>query len=411
MKSIVGWMFYDFANSAFTTVIVSVVFNFYFKQVVVGGAEGYAEQLWGWAIGISMTLAAITGPILGAVADYSRSKKKLLFFFCYLTLIFTGLLYFVTQGQILLGMLLFITANYAFNSANIFYDAFLPELSDAAHIGKVSGFGWAFGYVGGLVSLLLALYLVNLKAVRWVFPMIAAHLLVFSLITFLLLKEVRKPSRRTNYLKVALQRIRFSLEHIAQLPNLLRYVISYFIYNHGIYTIIVFATPFGMERFGMSAEDMIKFFILAQFTSVLGAALFGYLSDHFLNVKLSLSLSLLIWIAVVGWAFFCGSAGEYYLVGLLAGMAIGSSQANSRTLMSLLTPVDKQAEFFGFYTLTGRLSSIAGPILYGSIYRFTGDLRLAILSLIAFFLAGWIVLQGVSLSRGINQARSLAKGV
>lgn len=406
-RSRIGWMFYDFANSAFTTVIVSVVYNFYFKQQVVGGVKGYAESLWGWAIGISMTMAAITSPILGAVADYSRSKKKLLFIFCYLTIIFTGLLYFVQKGDMVWGMVLFIMANYGFNSANVFYDAFLPELSDTTDIGKVSGYGWALGYVGGLLSLILALYLVNQHLVRWVFPMIAAHLFLFSLITFALLKEVQRPSKRANYLKVAVQRIKYSYLNISRLPNLLRYVVSYFVYNHGIYTIIVFATPFGMERFGMSAEDMIKFFILAQFTSVLGAALFGYLSDHWLNVKSSLSLSLLIWIAVVAWAFFCGSAAEYYYLGLAAGLAIGSSQANSRTMLSLLTPEFKQAEFFGFYTLTGRLSSIMGPILYGMVYRFSGDLRLAIVSLIGFFALGWILLQRVSLAQGIAQRDKL----
>ena len=141
-RNILGWMFYDFANSAFTTIIVSVVYSVYFIKSVVGGPSGYGEMLWGRAIGLSMTLVAISAPILGAVADYSRAKKRMLFINCYLTVIFTALLYFVKPGDVFLGMLFFIIANFGFNSANVFYDAFLPEICQPEDIGKVSGFGF-----------------------------------------------------------------------------------------------------------------------------------------------------------------------------------------------------------------------------------------------------------------------------
>jgi UMF1 family MFS transporter len=167
--------------------------------------------------------------------------------------------------------------------------------------------------------------------------------------------------------------------------------------------VIVFASIYGIERFGMTMQNMIVYFILAQFTSILGAAAFGSMSDKY-NVKLSLSISIMIWIVVVIWAFFCRTATEYYFVGLLAGIAIGSSQANSRTMLSILTPKDKQAEFFGFYTLTGRLSSIIGPILYGWIAHRTGDMRWAILSLMVFFVSGWILLNWINLPKGIEDA-------
>jgi len=404
-KSIIGWMFYDFANSAFTTIIVSVVYSVYFMNEVVIGDKGYGELLWGRSVGISMTLVALTAPILGAVADFSRAKKRLLFFNCWLTVLFTSMLFFVRAGNVLMGMLFFIVANYGFNSANVFYDAFLPEITRSEDIGKVSGYGWAFGYVGGLVSLIMSLVLVNLKLVRWVFPMIALHLFAYSLVTFFWLREVKRPSKRTNYLKVALQRVRYSFVNIRKLPELLKYLISHFIYNDGITTVIVFASIYGIERFGMSMQNMIIYFILAQFTSIIGAAFFGWLSDK-LDVKKSLSISLLIWIGVVVWAFFCQSAIEYYFVGLMAGLAIGSSQSNSRTMLSILTPPDRQAEFFGFYTLTGRLSSIIGPILYGWIAHRTGSSRYAILSLMGFFIAGWLILNMINLGKGISDAQS-----
>lgn len=396
---------YDFANSAFTTIIVTVVYSVYFINSVVGGAPGYGEMLWGRAIGISMTLVALTAPVLGAVADYSRSKKKLLFINCYITVLFTALLFYIKPGQVFVGMLFFIIANYGFNSANVFYDAFLPEICSREDIGKVSGFGWALGYVGGLLSLVAALILVK-HNVRYVFPAVALHFFAFSLFTLFWLKEFSRPSRRSNYFRVAYQRIAYSVKNIAKQPQLLRYIISYFIYNDGITTVIVFASIYGIERFGMKTTDMIIYFILAQFTSILGAGFFGWLTDK-TNVKNSLSISLLIWISVVIWAFFCRTATEYYFVGLLAGLAIGSSQANSRTMLSLLTPRNRQAEFFGFYTLTGRLSSIIGPILYGWIAHKTGDIRFSILSLMLFFILGWLILQTVRLKEGIMQASKL----
>lgn len=405
-RSIIGWMFYDFANSSFTTIIVTVVYSVYFIKQVVGGDAGYGEQLWGRAIGISMTMVALTAPILGAVADYSRAKKKFLFYNCYLTIIFTALLYFVGKGDILLGMLFFIIANYGFNSANVFYDAFLPEITRPRDMGKVSGYGWALGYVGGLVSLFIALALVKVN-VRLVFPAIAGFFFLFSLITFVWLKEFKRPSKRTNYLRTAVQRISYSYRNIRQIPELLKFLISYFIYNDGITTVIVFASIYGIKRFGMTTQNMIIYFILAQITSIIGSAVFGYFSDR-LGVKKSLSISLLIWIVVCYWAFVCGSAREYNYVGLMAGLAIGSSQSNSRTILAMLTPAAKRAEFFGFYTLTGRISSIFGPIIYGEIAARTGNQRWSILSLIVFFVAGFILLQRVNLSKGRDDAKGMS---
>lgn len=401
-RNIVGWMFYDFANSSFTTIIVTVVYSAYFIKQVVGGPDGLGEQLWGRAVAISMTLVALTAPIMGAVADYSRSKKKFLFINCYLTVIFTALLYFVNKGDIFTGMLFFIIANFGFNSANVFYDAFLPEITQPEDMGKVSGYGWALGYLGGLVALVLSLLLVKIN-VRLVFPMIALFFFLFSLVTAVWLKEFKRPSQRTNYFKTAINRIVFTYKNIRKIPELLKFLFSYFIYNDGITTIIVFASVYGITRFNMTTENMILYFILAQITSVIGSALFGLVTDR-IGVKPTLSISLLIWLAVVIWAFFCSSAFEYYFVGLLAGLAIGSSQSNSRTLLALLTPQEKRAEFFGFYTLTGRLSSIIGPVLYGEIARRSGSPRWSVLSLIVFFAVGLSILQTVKVDKGIKDS-------
>lgn len=166
-------------------------------------------------------------------------------------------------------MIFFIIANYGFNSANVFYDAFLPEITTPDNIGKVSGFGWALGYLGGLLSLVISLVIIQYD-VRWVFPMISVHFFVFSLFTFFWLKELRLPSKRTNYFKTAYRRVYSSVKNMRRYPELLKFMFSYFIYNDGITTVIVFASIYGITRFGMNTQDMIIYFVLAQFTSIFG---------------------------------------------------------------------------------------------------------------------------------------------
>ena len=391
-KNIFGWIFYDFANSSFTTIIVTVVYSVYFKNVVVGNGE-YATALWGWAVSISMVLVAVSSPILGAVADYSRAKKRFLFINCYLCVIFTSLLYFVGEGDVFLGMTFFVIANYGFNCGNVFYNAFLPEISNKSNIGKISGFGWGVGYLGGLASLFLALGLLKID-VRLVFPMVGAFFGLLSIVTFVLLKEVKMPSKRTNYIKTATRRLSHTFANIRSYKNLLKFLISYLIYNDGIIVVIAFASIYGATQFGLSSSQLIYYFILVQLTSMLGAWGFGYVLDK-VGAKRTILTTLFIWSVVVLWAFFCESASEYYLVGLLAGIAIGSSQSSSRVMLARLTPKKRVSEFFGFYSFTGKLTSILGPVVYGQIAYLTGSQRYSILSVLCFFVVGGLLLLSV----------------
>lgn len=397
-KNIFGWVMYDFANSSFTTIIVTVIYSVYFKNVVVDQGE-MGTALWGRAISISMLMVAATAPIFGAVADFSRAKKKFLFYNCYLTVIFTALLYFVQAGDIFIGMFFFIIANFAFNSGNVFYNALLPDVAARDEIGKVSGWGWAVGYVGGLIALLLMLPLVHNNLIRFVFPTVAAFFGIFAIPTFILLKEIRKPSKRTNYLKTAIKRIKRSIENIKDFRELIKFIISYLIYNDGIIIVISFGAIYGATRFGMDTKQLITYFVIANVTSMIGAFIFGYIFDK-IGAKKTISITLIIWIAVVIWAFMCKSINEFYFIGMLAGIAIGSSQSSSRAMLVLLTPDDKMAEFFGFYSLTGRIASILGPLVYGEISRITGNQKWAILSVGLFFIAGVIVLQTVNEEKG-----------
>jgi len=397
-KNIFGWVMYDFANSSFTTIIVTVVYSVYFRDVVVNQGE-LGTALWGRAVSISMLMVALTAPIFGAVADFSRAKKGFLFFMTYITVGFTALLYFVKAGNIFTGMLFFIIANFGFNSGNVFYNALLPDIVKRKDIGKVSGWGWAVGYIGGLVALLLILPLVHNKWIRLVFPAVAFFFGFFALPTFLLLKEIKKTSRRTNYFKTAVKRLSTSVKHIKDFKELIKFIISYLVYNDGIIIVISFAAIYGATRFGMNTKQLINYFVIANITSMVGAFVFGYILDK-IGAKKTISITLLIWIGVVVWAFLCKDIKEFYLVGILAGFAIGSSQSSSRSMLVLLTPQEKMAEFFGFYSVTGRIASIVGPLVYGEISRITGNQRWAILSIIVFFVVGLSLLQTVNEKEG-----------
>ncbi len=403
-KSVFGWILYDFDNSSFTTIIVTVIYSVYFRNVVVNQGE-LGTALWGRAISISMLMVALTAPIFGAVADFSRAKKKFLFYMTYLTVGFTALLYFVKAGNIFIGMLFFIIANFGFNSGNVFYNALLPDVAPRDQLGKVSGWGWAVGYIGGLVSLLLMLPLIHNKWINLVFPAVAVFFGLFALPTFFLLKEIRRPSKRTNYIRTAIIRIKTSFKNIKEFKELIRFIFSYLVYNDGIIIVISFAAIYGATRFDMNEKQLITYFVIANVTSMIGAFIFGYILDK-IGAKRTITITLLIWIAVVVWAYFCRSLNEFYYVGLLAGIAIGSSQSSSRTMLALLTPQDKMAEFFGFYSVTGRIASIFGPLVYGEISRITGNQKWAILSVAIFFIGGALILQTVNEEKGKSTALS-----
>ncbi|MBC8382425.1 MAG: MFS transporter [Candidatus Cloacimonetes bacterium] len=407
-KNILGWISYDFANSSFTTVIVTVVYSVYFKSVVVG-KEGVGDSLWGLSVSLSMLIVALISPILGAIADYTRSKKKFLFVFCYVSVLFTGLLYFIRAGTVMWGMLIFMIANIGYEGGNVFYNAFLPEITTKKNLGKVSGLGWGIGYLGGLSALVLS-YLFIETNVSLVFPLIAVFFGVFAIPIFVFLKESKtnKQSQNVNYIKVGYERIKNTFHRIKDLKELSRFLISFFIYNDGIKTVIVFAAIYGAQRFGMTGSQLIIYFVLANITSFIGAIIFGFIVDR-IGAKRTISITLLIWIAVVIWAFFCTSVTQFYGVGLLAGIAIGSCQSASRSLFSLLTPEDKHAEFFGFYAVSGKAAAIIGPLLYGLLVLILHSQRLAILSIALFFVAGFFVLQTVNEEKGIQVASHIFK--
>jgi len=426
-REIFGWAMYDFANSAFATTILAVIFNQYFATVVAGGEKGvellglrlHGASFFTFSVAISMAISAVLSPFLGAVADAAASKKKFLMAFCYTAILFTGLLYFVRAGNYWRGAIFFIIANIGFAGGNVYYNAFLPEISTDQNIGRISGLGWALGYIGG--GALLAVNLVMLKyperlgfpagffAVQDCFVSVALWWLIFSLPTFLLLRERAEksllPSER-GYFRKGYQRLKHTFRRIKTFRELTKFLVAYLIYNDGIETVIVMASIFGAEVLGMETGEIILFFLMIQGIAFLGSLLFGLLADAMGN-KRAVMISLGIWSIIVIWAFRLGviwtPKTEFWILGVLAGVVMGGSQAASRSLQGLFTPNVNSAEFFGFFAVSGKFASVFGPLIYGILIAITGSVQSGILSVLLFLVVGTAILWTVNEKKGMEE--------
>lgn len=398
---IFSWTLFDFANTAFSVIVVTVIYSRYFTNHVAGGQR----WLWGLAVSISMILAAILSPPLGAAADLSHNRKQYLFLFTELSVLCTGLLFFVGEGMVFLGILLFVIANIGFEGGLVFYDAFLPGIASKSTYGRVSGYGFAMGYLGALAVLLIVNMILPesthpdyLFFVRLSFVVAALFFLVFSLPVFLFVPERhRSEQQKTSYVRAGIRQSAKTFRSLfvtKDYPSIARFLVAFFIYNDGILTVIAFAAIFAEHTLNMSDKEIILFFTIVQTSAVLGSFVFGIITDA-MGPKKTISLTLLIWIGVVVGAYFVDTVPMFYVVGLVAGAAIGSSQSSSRSLMALLTPREREAEFFGFYDgLCGKASAVVGPFIYGVVADLTGD-RFAVLTVGVFFLIGLSLLQGV----------------
>jgi UMF1 family MFS transporter len=314
-------------------------------------------------------------------------------------------MFLVQKGDILLGFVLFVFANLGFEAGIVFYDAFLPNLTEKKNFGRVSGYGFAMGYVGALVVLLIIMVLLPSQSdpnyyfyIRISFVVAAAFFFIFSIPLFLFVKEPKKiePNKKDlikNGIAKSVSTFKAIFLH-GSFPSIKRFLVSFFLYNDGIITIIAFASIFAANALQMTDEQVIYFFVIVQSTAVLGSFIFGIISDK-IGPKKTITITLVIWIVVIIGTFFINSIFEFYLIGLMAGLSIGSSQSSSRSLMALLTPKDREAEFFGFYDgLFGKSSAVVGPFFYGVIADLLNE-RFAALSIGIFFIAGLIILQQV----------------
>ncbi|WP_322792055.1 MFS transporter [Bellilinea sp.] len=366
-----AWYLYDFGNSAYAAVVLLAIYSAYFQGQVVGGSEG--TRLWGVSVGIAMLVVAVLSPVLGTLADFSASKKKFLLFFTTLSVIFTAALFLVMPGDIFTGMLFFILAEIGYRAAQVFYNALLPEIATPQEIGKVSGKGWAFGSLGGIVCLLIVLALImsigGTTVVRFSFLITAVFYLASSVPLFLWLRERAEPQplgKGDNYIQVASRRLRETFRAVRHYREFIKFIIAFLIYNDGIMMALNFAAIIGAVLFSMTQQQLIIFMIIIQVTSVAGAYLFGILADRW-SSKRSLILSLILMIGAIVWMLFVQNVTVFFIIGALAGFALTGVQSVSRTLVGQFAPIEKSAEFYGFFEVGGRTSSFIGPTVYGFI--------------------------------------------
>jgi UMF1 family MFS transporter len=417
-KEIVGWCMYDVADSAFTTIIVTALYAQYFSKIVVGD-QGEADQLWGYSAGISEAIIAVAAPILGAIADYSGSRKKFLAACALIIVFFTASLYFVGPGMAALGVILYVIANVGFAGGGIFIDSFLPGISNESNAGRLSGVKWALGYLSGLVSLGLCVVLGlsdaivadpspdQLARARLIPLVVAVYYAVTVIPTFLFLRErsIKQPlPPGESYLTVGFRQFKRTLGHIRRYKELFKLLIAFLVYNDGVVTVIYFAGLYASGTLNFTTEEFAILLIVMNVVAAAGAFAFGWIADR-MGQKRTIFITLFVWLGAVVLAYFSYSKQSFYVVAALAGIGLGSCQSVSRSLFALFTPKENAAEFSGFLGIAGKALAFLGPIVFGTVSRLTGSQRPAILAVGAFFIIGMILLSFVNEKRGKEAAK------
>ena len=424
LREIFGWAMFDFANSSYTTVIVTVVFSVIFPRLVVGDAPDYAKGnfLWSLALSVSYGLVVLTAPILGAMMDFRAAKKRFLFGSYVLTVVATAALWLVQPGTVWLGVLLVVISNYGFAVGESFTSSFLPDLGPTEELGRISGFAWGLGYVGGIACTGLVLTLIgpqtleNFERLRLVGPLTAAFFMVAAIPTFLFLKEHGRaqalPPGET-LLGVGFRRLTATARALGSFRDLMIFFFSFFFAMAGLSIVISFAFIYGDQVIRWSPKSQMLMFVITNLTATVGALGFGFLQERWGNLR-TFNLTLGIWVlAILGiyltpdltvWinaALGTAFSAEHVFLGMggLAGVCLGATQSASRTLVAVFSPESKSAEFFGFWGLFGKLASIFGLLSLGVLQAWLG-LRSAILLCSVFFFVALLLTLLVQEKRG-----------
>ena len=397
-REIFGWCCYDFANSAFITVVITVVYGPYFTGVVAAGWAG-ANTLWSVTLAASQVVVMVFGPALGVLADVTASKKRFLLSMMWVCSAATAALWLTGPGTVALAVGLVIVAYAAFSFGENFCASFLSELSTPANCGRISGYGWSFGYLGGLGALGLAMLVLSVApdGVRWVFVVTALFMVAATLPVLLLLRERKQPEPQVaRWWQLGWESVLRAARDLPQHRDLLRFFWAFLLYMSGLGAVVAFAAIYSAEVLGFTTGENLVLFASLQVSSALGALAFGWWQDRAGSVNM-LTAALLLWCLVAVGAYFCQTKEMFFLVGNVAGLAIGSCQAGSRAVVSLLSPRERAAEFFGFWGVFGKLAAVVGPLFMGVLADMF-DLRVAVLSTLVFFVGGLLVLRTVRMS-------------
>ncbi len=412
---------YDWANSAYITTVGVALLPIYFAEGIVGkdgvtlfGATVSATALWGFMLGFAALVVFLFAPVLGAIADFSSAKKKFLIGFAYFGSLFATLLFFCEPGYVWLAVVLYICTQVCFIGGNVFYDAFLPHLASEDKLDSVSAKGFAFGYVGGSLQYGIALALVVMHktfgieqsmAVRIAMAMAGLWWAGWTLLTVKHLKETKTkqelPEKHQNqtkffaYLSLGISQTFATVKKVGHFKHLALFVVAYMIYNDGIHTVTSMATIYGKEELGLGTPHLMVTLLLVQVVAIGGALIFSLIANR-IGARRSVMVSLVLWSGVVIYGYFIQTATEFFILGMVVGIVLGGTQALSRSFYGAMIPEQASAEFYGFYSVFSKFSAIWGPATFGVIKQITGSARLAIISLMVFFIVGLILLAFVN---------------
>lgn len=411
-----SWALYDFANSSFTTLVVTFVYATYFTQQMAAN-ENEGTQLWSWGVSLTAIIVALVSPYVGAMADRGGYRRLFLLISTLVCIVGTTVLYFAQPGQIVMALVFFTLANIAFEMGHVFYNAYLPDIAPPAKIGRISGYGWGLGYIGGLLCLGVAL-------VGFVFPeqpwfgfstdggenvratnlLVACWYAVFSLPLFLFIRDQRTtPTPWLTLVRYANRQIVDTYQEIRQYKQIFRFLLARLIYNDGLVTIFAFGGIYAAGTFGFDFQQIIIFGIVLNVAAGLGAYAFGFLDDK-IGGKQTVLISIVVLFAATLVAVFTTSATMLWAAGILLGLCLGPNQSASRSLMGRFVPHAKQNEFFGFFAFSGKATSFLGPLLVGWLTASFESQRVGISIILLFLLVGGLLMLRVDEADGIRLA-------
>ena len=413
-REVFAWAMYDFANSGYTTVVLTAVFNAYFVSVVAGNAP-WATLAWTLALAVASALAMLTAPAIGAWADAHGSKKRALFASTIGCVLGTLALAWAQPGTVAVAVVAVVVSNYFFSIGEGLVAAFLPELAPQASLGRVSGWGWSFGYFGGMLTLGLCLWIVlgaqaqGLPATDFVpttMLVTAAVFAVASVPTFALLKERARVSGPASggERRGALARLARTWRESARFVDFRRLLVCGTFYQAGIAVVIALAAVYAEQVMGFRQAQTMTLVFLVNLASAAGAFVFGYAEDR-IGHKRGLAWTLVGWIAMVAIVAAGESAAGFWLGATIAGLCMGASQSCGRAMVGAMAPGARRAEFYGLWTFAVRLAAIVGPVTYGLVTWATlGNHRMSIAITGLFFVAGLLELSRIDVARGVRAA-------
>lgn len=397
-----AWSSYDFANSGYTTVVLTTVYNAFFVSVVAGG-EVWATFAWTLSVTLSNILSIIVVPLIGAVADSKANKRFWLSVTTWVCVLSTALLFYTGQGTVLLAGFLIIVSNAAFNAGVALNSAFLPELAKPDSLGKVSGWGWSFGYLGGIVSLALCLVVVFISKdkgygadtyVPYCMVLTAVLFLVLAQPMLLFVKERATPNGETiiKTLDQILTRSKENFRLLCDKKDFLKFCLCGVLYQAGIAVVITLSAVYAELEMHFSTTETITLILLVNFTAAMGAFAFGYIQD-WLGHKKTLALTIVLWILMAWLVAFSTDKVSFWIAANIAGIAMGSSQSAGRAIVAVFTPEGATARYYSLWNVAVWMANVIGPITYGIITWITqGDQRTAILVISLYFIFGlWVL--------------------